>query len=126
MTPKKYVRTYGTVNGIKLKLSASFSLRELPVETNLPLTVAMIDRWTPMDERSKDRISSFKEVDEGWIEAYDDVWFGFEGEDMVFPEHVFSYYNIVVLRNKMMMPQEALSRVEARLCGGDHEYHRRS
>lgn len=100
---------------ISLKHQGSFAIKESPVELEMPLENYMIDRWGPVSDTDKDMISQFPEIREEWVKTSTDIWFGFEGEGMVFPNHIFEYYNLIVLRSILIDSFSAVDIVAVKL-----------
>lgn len=99
---------------ITLKHEGSYVLKEYPfkwgVAENIPPPAAFkVDRWTPTDERGKNRISSFRNTAEGWLRVGDyPVWYGFEPVAEVSKEHYGEYFDLIIIRPSMTPHLEAL------------------
>lgn len=100
--------------GIRLKLIGTFALKEHPADPSITASAYHVDRWTPVGDRDRDMISALRGVDGGWISAYDDVWYGFEGEGMITDKHIYEYYNLIVIRPSVMPPKMAVKVAEAK------------
>lgn len=100
---------------IKVKHQGSFPLRIHPtIEGAMPENFTL-DRWGPISDSDKDRIAQFPQTREEWVETATDVWFGFEGEGMIFPDHIYEYYNLIVVRPKLIDMFTAVDIVGTRL-----------
>jgi hypothetical protein len=91
--------TIDRIGDIRVKHIATFQLKEFPFSTGFPAKEFSVDRWTPMGDTDKERVNAWKLADEGWESILTErVWFGLEKEDKVYPNHLFEYHNVVVIR----------------------------
>lgn len=107
--------TFADFGPVRLRLVGTFAAKRHPVSGEVPVDSLRVDRWTPSADRDKDMVSSLKQVREGWMEAGGGIWFGFEQESAVYPEHVFDYYNLIVLRPSSVDKREAVRAVADRV-----------
>lgn len=101
---ESFVERFGQMN---VKYAGSFALRSEAAPIRGVQYYA--DRWSPLDDRSKDMISSMRERDEEWVSVPGTyILYGLEQESVLWPEHVFDYYNLIVLRPFYISAKEAL------------------
>jgi len=108
-------QTRARLGKIILRHEGSYAIRQHPTDGASPAHLFVVDRWCPVSDLDRDMISQHKETREEWVQASPEIWFGFEGEGMVFPEHIFEYYNLVVVRPKILDKRKAVEAISEKL-----------
>lgn len=101
------------LSGASLKNEGTFALRAFPFPSDNDPSSFVVDRWTPIDDRSKDIVTSWEVKNAEWITTnVEGVWFGFEPVVAIVPAHLVEYYNIVVIRPKFLDKVVALKLIK--------------
>jgi len=107
--------TFAYMGNIHFKLSGTFAIKYLPVEVEYPREFCLIDRWGPVEDIDKEQTTYLPEAGLEWVEAGQGVFYGLEGEGMIYPNHLYEYYNLIVLRPNWVPAKIALNIVEGKM-----------
>ena len=114
---KEIKRPRAKFDGIKLKNDGTYGLKVVPQElpgysSSLKPQDFFVDRWTPVDEMGKNKVSEYKQITAGWLQVKDyPLWYGFEPIGESSATRLGEYFDVVIIRPKNIGLKEALSLV---------------